>query len=199
MCILHHATQLINNGEQECSWEKLVLMSFLSSFPEFLKNSHVCLFYLDSPPNWEFDSSQKSPWFIFVEKLRTSLLVKKILLSASTRIINRPFSADPDGDCVQIYYPQSLAAKAEALELFSVEKQLISSHRGTVNLQLGNDSLVATQLMSSRTISSKELANQLAIFIPLKSDILINLETSIHIGRSLFLSLSIVLLYFLST
>ena len=77
-----------------------------------------------------------------------------------------------------------------------MEKQLISSHRGTINLQLGNDSLVAMQLMSSRTISSKELANQLAIFIPLKSDILINLETSSHIGRSLFLSLSIVLLYF---
>ena len=80
-----------------------------------------------------------------------------------------------------------------------MERQLISSHRGTVNLQLGNDSLVAMQLMSSRTISSKELANQLAIFIPLKSDILINLETSIHIGRTLSLSLSIVLLYFLST
>ena len=115
------------------------------------------------------------------------LLFVKILLSASTGIINRPFSADFDGNYVHIYYPQSLAAKAEALELFSVEKQLISSHRGMVNLLLGNDSLVATQLMSSRTISSKELANQLAIFIPLKSDILINLETSTHIGRSLSL------------
>jgi len=84
-----------------------------------------------------------------------------------------------------------------------VEKQLISSHRGTVNLQLGNDSLVATQLMSSRTISSKELANQLSIFIPLKSALLINLETTTYIGRSLSLerntlSLSVVLLYFFS-
>jgi DNA-directed RNA polymerase-5 subunit 1 len=59
-----------------------------------------------------------------------------------------------------------------------VERQLISSHRGTVNLQLGNDSMVAMQLRFSRTISSKRLANQLAIFIPLKSAILINLETS---------------------
>jgi len=58
--------------------------------------------------------------------------------------------------------------KAEALELFSVEKQLISSHSGTVNLQLDNDSRVAMQLISSRTISSKELANQPAMFIPLK-------------------------------
>ena len=92
-----------------------------------------------------------------------------------------------DGDCIHIYYPQSLAVKVEALELFSVERQLISSHHGTVNLQLGNDSLVAMQLMSSRAILSKELANQLAIFIPLKSAILINLETITHICRSLSL------------
>jgi DNA-directed RNA polymerase-5 subunit 1 len=86
----------------------------------------------------------------------------------ASKKVNWPFSTDFDGDCIHIYYPQSLAAKAEALELFSVEKQLISSHRGMVNLQLGNDSLVATQLMSSRTISSKEVANQPAMFIPLK-------------------------------
>ena len=78
------------------------------------------------------------------------------------------FSADFDGDCVHIYYPQSLAAKAEALELFSVEKQLISSHSGTVNLQLDNDSRVAMKLMSFGTMSSKEFANQLAMVIPLK-------------------------------
>ena len=84
-----------------------------------------------------------------------------------------------------------------------MEKQLISSHSSTVNLQLDNDSRVAMKLMSFGTISSKELANQLAIFIPLKSDILVNLETSTHIGRSLSLernalSLSVVLLYFFS-
>ncbi|CAL5023974.1 unnamed protein product [Urochloa decumbens] len=81
-------------------------------------------------------------------------------------LICGPFSADFDGDCVHIYYPQSLAAKAEALELFSVKKQLISSHSGKVNLQLGNDSLVAMKVMSSRTMLSKELANQLAMFVP---------------------------------
>ena len=127
------------------------------------------------------------------------LFFVKILLSASTGIINRTFSAGFDGDCVHIYYPQSLAAKTEALELFSVEKQLISSHSGTVNFQLDNDSRVAMKFMSSRTISSKELANQLAMFILLNSATLINLETSVHIGRSLSLSLSIVFLYFFST
>ena len=92
-----------------------------------------------------------------------------------------------DGDCIHIYYPQSHAAKVEALELFSVDKQLISSHNGTVNLQLGKDSMIATKLTSFSTKLSKELANQLAIFIPLKSAILINLETSTHICRSLSL------------
>ena len=64
-----------------------------------------------------------------------------------------------DSDCIHIYYLQLFTAKAEALELFSVEKQLISSHSGTVNLQLGNDSRVAMKLMSFGTMSSKEFAN----------------------------------------
>jgi len=132
------------------------------------------------------------------------LFFVKILLSANTGIINRTFSAGFDGDCVHIYYPQSLAAKSDALELFSVEKQLISSHSGTVNLQLDNDSRVAMKLMSFGTMSSKELANQLVMFIQLNPAMLINLVTTTHIGRSLSLerkalSLSIVLLYFLST
>ena len=65
--------------------------------------------------------------------LRSSLLCK-ILLYVSTRIVHRSFPADFDGDCVPIYYPHTLTAKTKALELFSVEKQLISSHNGTINL-----------------------------------------------------------------
>ena len=144
------------------------------------KHSPWCPLYLDSPSNWEFNSSQGPPRYIFVEKLRTSFLCK-ILLCASTRIVNRPFSADFDGDCVLLYYPQSFAARAEALELFSVEnkrKQLIRSLSGTANLQLGNDNLVTIKFMSSKTMSSKELVNRLAMFIPLKPATLINLETS---------------------
>ena len=104
---------------------------------------------------------------MIIEKLRTSLL-RKILLCASIKIANWPFSNNFDDDCIHIYYPQLLAAKVEALELFSVEKQLISSHSDVINLQLDNDSLVAMKLMSSRTMSNNELANQLAMFIPLQ-------------------------------
>ncbi|CAM0946849.1 unnamed protein product [Alopecurus aequalis] len=82
-------------------------------------------------------------------------------------LICSPLAADFDGDCVHIYYPQSLAAKAEALELFSVEKQLTNSHNGKVNLQLSNDSLLALKHMSSRTLLSKESANQLAMLLSL--------------------------------
>ncbi|KAI7991135.1 DNA-directed RNA polymerase V subunit 1 [Camellia lanceoleosa] len=46
-------------------------------------------------------------------------------------LICGPLSVDFDGDCVHIFYPQSLVAKSEVLELFSVEKQLLSSHSAT--------------------------------------------------------------------
>jgi len=52
----------------------------------------------------------------------------------SRRMLGNGVLITIDGDCVHIYYLQSFTAKAEALELFSVEKQLISSHRGTINL-----------------------------------------------------------------
>ncbi|PWA83620.1 nuclear RNA polymerase D1B [Artemisia annua] len=45
-------------------------------------------------------------------------------------LICGPLSADFDGDCIHIFYPQSPDAKAEVLELFAVEKQLLSSHSG---------------------------------------------------------------------
>jgi len=61
-----------------------------------------------------------------------------------------------------------LLQKLKLWIFFCVEKQLISSHSGTVNLQLDNDSRVAMKLMSFGTMSSKELANQPAMFIPLK-------------------------------
>ena len=84
-----------------------------------------------------------------------------------------------------------------------MEKHLISSHCDTVNLQLGNDSVIAMKLTFSSTRLSKELANQLVMFIRLNAATLINLQTTNHIGRSLSLernalSLSIVLLYFFS-
>lgn len=80
-------------------------------------------------------------------------------------LICAPLGADFDGDCVHIFYPQSFAAKAEVLELFSVEKQLLSSHTGNLNLQLVHDTLLALKLMFNTAFLSKTTAEQLAMFV----------------------------------
>ncbi|KAJ4847214.1 hypothetical protein Tsubulata_008459 [Turnera subulata] len=79
-------------------------------------------------------------------------------------LICGPLSADFDGDCIHLFYPQSLAAKAEVLELFSVEKQLLSSHSGYLNLQLTRDSLLSLKLMFKEYFLDRPAAQQLAMF-----------------------------------
>ncbi|KHN27337.1 DNA-directed RNA polymerase E subunit 1 [Glycine soja] len=80
-------------------------------------------------------------------------------------LICGPLGADFDGDCVHLFYPQSLAAKAEVVELFSVENQLLSSHSGNLNLQLSTDSLLSLKMLVKRCFFDRAAANQLAMFI----------------------------------
>ncbi|EEF49563.1 DNA-directed RNA polymerase, putative [Ricinus communis] len=80
-------------------------------------------------------------------------------------LICGPLSADFDGDCIHLFYPQSLAAKAEVLELFSVEKQLLSSHSGNLNLQLTSDSLLSLKTMFNTYFLDRAAAQQLAMFV----------------------------------
>ncbi|CAM8891380.1 unnamed protein product [Rhodiola kirilowii] len=80
-------------------------------------------------------------------------------------LICGPLSADFDGDCVHLFYPQSLSAKAEVVELFSVEKQLPSSHTGSLNLQLVTDSLLSLKMMVKSLFFGKVQAQQLAMFV----------------------------------
>ncbi|KAG2671868.1 hypothetical protein I3760_13G013300 [Carya illinoinensis] len=79
-------------------------------------------------------------------------------------LICGPLSADFDGDCVHLFYPQSLAAKAEVLELFSVDKQLLSSHSGKINLQLATDSLLSLKTMFKTYFLDRSATQQLAMF-----------------------------------
>lgn len=81
-------------------------------------------------------------------------------------LICGPLSADFDGDCIHLFYPQSLAARSEVLELFSVEKQLLSSHTGNFNLQLATDSLLSLKLMFKKYFFDRVAAEQLAMFVP---------------------------------
>ncbi|KAM3355098.1 hypothetical protein ACQJBY_025711 [Aegilops geniculata] len=75
-------------------------------------------------------------------------------------LICGPLGADFDGDCVHIFFPRSVSARAEAIELFTVEKQLVSSHNAKLNFQLKNDCLLALKKMSARKYSTRE-ANEL--------------------------------------
>ncbi|XP_052621483.1 DNA-directed RNA polymerase V subunit 1 [Lactuca sativa] len=79
-------------------------------------------------------------------------------------LICGPLSADFDGDCIHIFYPQSPEAKAEVLELFAVEKQLLSSHSGNVNLQFGSDSLLSLKTLFKKFFFKKSEVQQLALF-----------------------------------
>lgn len=81
-------------------------------------------------------------------------------------LVCSPLGADFDGDCVHIFYPQSLAAKAEAIELFSVEKQLMSSHNDLLNMQFVQDSLLSLKLISNTCFLTKMRAQQLSMFVP---------------------------------
>ncbi|KAI0494605.1 hypothetical protein KFK09_024746 [Dendrobium nobile] len=81
-------------------------------------------------------------------------------------LVCSPLGADFDGDCVHIFYPQSLAAKAEAIELFSVEKQLLSSHNDLLNMQFVQDSLLSLRLISNTCLLTKMRAQQLSMFVP---------------------------------
>ncbi|XP_020576180.1 DNA-directed RNA polymerase V subunit 1 [Phalaenopsis equestris] len=81
-------------------------------------------------------------------------------------LVCSPIGADFDGDCVHIFYPQSLAAKAEAIELFSVEKQLLSSHNDLLNMQFVQDSLLSLRLISNACFLTKMTAQQLSMFVP---------------------------------
>lgn len=79
-------------------------------------------------------------------------------------LICGPLSADFDGDCIHLFYPQSLAARAEVVELFSLEKQLLSSHSGNLILQLASDSLLSLKMFFKTYFMDKIAAQQLAMF-----------------------------------
>ncbi|KAK7405514.1 hypothetical protein VNO78_06882 [Psophocarpus tetragonolobus] len=95
-------------------------------------------------------------------------------------LICGPLGADFDGDCVHLFYPQSLAAKAEVVELFSVENQLLSSHSGNLNLQLSTDSLLSLKMLVKRSFFDRATANQLAMFLLLPLPLPVSLNASSH-------------------
>ncbi|CAN4111386.1 unnamed protein product [Withania somnifera] len=155
-----------------------------------LVDEKLCLTYKDGSSTYSLREGSKGHTF-----LRPGQIVHRRIMDGDTVFINRPptthkhslqalsvyvhndhtvkinplmcgpLSADFDGDCIHLFYPQSLSAKAEVLELFSVGKQLLSSHTGNFNLQLATDSLLSLKLMFSNYFFHRAAAQQLAMFL----------------------------------
>ncbi|KAL8161234.1 hypothetical protein V2J09_012723 [Rumex salicifolius] len=154
-----------------------------------LVDNNLCLSYKDGASSYSLREGSKGHTF-----LRPGQVVHRRIMDGDVVFINRPptthkhslqalriyvhedhtvkinplmcgpFGADFDGDCVHLFYPQSLDARAEVIELFSVEKQLLSSHTGNLNLQLATDALLSLKMMFKAYFLGKLSAQQLSMF-----------------------------------
>ncbi|KAK6928884.1 RNA polymerase Rpb1, domain 3 [Dillenia turbinata] len=175
---------------QRITVEEIVNVHNLKYLQE-LVDSKLCLTYKDGLSLYSLREGSKGHTF-----LRPGQVVYRRIMDGDMVIINRPptthkhslqaltvyvhddhtvkinplicgpLGADFDGDCVPLFYPQSLAAKAEVLELFSVDKQLISSHTGSLNLQLGTDAILSLKMLFRKYFMDKAAVQQLAMFVP---------------------------------
>ncbi|KAF5823090.1 putative DNA-directed RNA polymerase [Helianthus annuus] len=158
-------------------------------FLQQLVDDKLCLTYIDGETTYSLREGSKGHTF-----LKPGQIVHRKIMEGDLIFINRPptthkhylqalsvyihdghtfkinplicgpLSADFDGDCIHIFYPQSSEAKAEVMELFAVEKQLLSSHSGNVNLQLGTDSVLSLKTMFKKHFFTKAQVQQLALF-----------------------------------
>lgn len=174
---------------QRITFEERVNVHNINYLQELVDNK-LCLTYSDGSSSYSLREGSKGHTF-----LRPGQVVHRRIMDGDTVFINRPptthkhslqalsvyvhddhtvkinplicgpLSADFDGDCIHLFYPQSLAAKAEVLELFSVEKQLLSSHNGNLNLQLATDALLSLKVMFKKYFLDKAFAQQLAMFV----------------------------------
>ncbi|KAH9698533.1 DNA-directed RNA polymerase V subunit 1 [Citrus sinensis] len=173
---------------QRITFEERVNVHNINYLQELVDNK-LCLTYSDGSSSYSLREGSKGHTF-----LRPGQVVHRRIMDGDTVFINRPptthkhslqalsvyvhddhtvkinplicgpLSADFDGDCIHLFYPQSLAAKAEVLELFSVEKQLLSSHNGNLNLQLATDALLSLKVMFKKYFLDKAFTQQLAMF-----------------------------------
>ncbi|KAL5733955.1 hypothetical protein ACOSP7_031816 [Xanthoceras sorbifolium] len=174
---------------QRITFEERVNVHNMKYLQELVDNK-LCLTYRDGSSTYSLREGSKGHTF-----LRPGQVVHRRIMDGDTVFINRPptthkhslqalsvyvhddhtvkinplicgpLGADFDGDCIHLFYPQSLAAKAEVMELFSVEKQLLSSHSGNLNLQLATDSLLSLKVLFNRYILDKVEAQQLSMFV----------------------------------
>ncbi|KAK7283942.1 hypothetical protein RIF29_13692 [Crotalaria pallida] len=174
---------------QKITFEERVNIHNLS-YLQKLVDEHLCLTYKEGVSTYSLREGSKGHIY-----LKPGQVVHRRIMDGDTVFINRPptthkhslqalqvyihddhtvkinplicgpLGADFDGDCVHLFYPQSLAAKAEVMELFAVEKQLLSSHSGNLNLQLTSDSLLSLKMLFKKCILDRVAAHRLAMFL----------------------------------
>ncbi|KAE9617183.1 putative DNA-directed RNA polymerase [Lupinus albus] len=176
---------------QRITFEERVNIHNLS-YLQKLVDEHLCLTYKEGVSTYSLREGSKGHIY-----LKPGQIVHRRIMDGDTVFINRPptthkhslqalqvyihddhtvkinplicgpLGADFDGDCVHLFYPQSLSSKAEVLELFAVEKQLLSSHSGNLNLQLTSDSLLSLKMLFKTCILDRKAAHRLAMFLTL--------------------------------
>ncbi|XP_019449371.1 PREDICTED: DNA-directed RNA polymerase V subunit 1-like isoform X1 [Lupinus angustifolius] len=176
---------------QRITFEERVNIHNLS-YLQKLVDEHLCLTYKEGVSTYSLREGSKGHIY-----LKPGQIVHRRIMDGDTVFINRPptthkhslqalqvyihddhtvkinplicgpLGADFDGDCVHLFYPQSLSSKAEVLELFAVEKQLLSSHSGNLNLQLTSDSLLSLKMLFKTCILDRIAAHRLAMFLTL--------------------------------
>ncbi|KAA8519098.1 hypothetical protein F0562_013354 [Nyssa sinensis] len=129
-----------------------------------LVDEKLCLTYRDGLSTYSLREGSKGHTF-----LRPGQVVHRRIMDGDIVFINRPPTTHKHSlQALSVYVHEdhtSLAAKAEVLELFSVEKQLPSSHSGNLNLQLATDSLLSLKMMLKSDFLNRAAAQQLAMFV----------------------------------
>ncbi|KAJ6694783.1 DNA-DIRECTED RNA polymerase V SUBUNIT 1 [Salix koriyanagi] len=148
---------------QRITFEERVSVHNMRYLQELVDNK-LCLTYKDGSSTYSLREGSKGHTF-----LRPGQVVHRRIMDGDIVFINRPPTTHKHSlQALSVYVHDdhaSLAAKAEVLELFSVEKQLLSSHSGNLNLQLTTDSLLSLKMMFKAFFLGKSAAQQLAMFI----------------------------------
>ncbi|MED6161256.1 hypothetical protein PIB30_059034 [Stylosanthes scabra] len=150
---------------QRITFEERVSMHNMR-YLQKLVDENLCLTYKEGMSTYSLREGSKGHIY-----LKPGQIVHRRIMDGDIVFINRPPTTHKHSlQALAVYIHDdhtSLAAKAEVLELFSVEKQLLSSHFGNLNLQLTSDSLLSLKTLVKKCFLNRATAHQLAMFLSL--------------------------------
>ncbi|KAI3854027.1 hypothetical protein MKX03_035397 [Papaver bracteatum] len=181
---------------QKITFEEKVTVRNLHHLQE-LVDKKLCLTYTDGGSTYSLREGSKGH-----TSLKVGQLVRRQIMDGDIVFINRQPSTQKHSlqalsvyvhdelavkinplICIHVFYPQSFMAKAEVLELFSVEHQQLSSHSGKLNLQLANDALLSLKIMFKICFLQKKIAQQLAMHVSSDFQVPALLKASGHVPQ----------------